>query len=254
MNYKLGKCAAKHDPKSPRMSALPFMTRTAPARLLRDHIDPSPLMLGNDTLGDCTSVGIANALRAQCSLGGFQVAVETSDAIRFYSASTGYQPSNASTDLGGVEVDVLAYAARKGYALQSEQVPSFPLWGTMDREDLNGVRLCMAGLGVAYGGFLLAQADQYAETWDTTTPGDQTPGSWGGHCALLWDYTGTQDDDLVTVLTWGMKKKATWRWVRSRMDEAHAITFPQFVPPNGLLGGADWDALKQENAQYLTGV
>jgi len=41
------------------MSGLRLLARAAPPKLIRDHIDLSPLMLDNDTLGDCTSAGLA---------------------------------------------------------------------------------------------------------------------------------------------------------------------------------------------------
>ncbi|MBV1835675.1 hypothetical protein [Acetobacter estunensis] len=255
----LGKRPARHDPRAPKLTRLSFMQRAAPLRLIRDHIDPAPLLLGNGTIGDCTSVGLANSFRAQSACGGFQVDVTTDEAVAFYSLSTGYVPDNPSTDQGGVELDVLATAARDGYALATQTL--FPLWGTMEVADLNAARLCMAAFGPVYCGFLLSESDMWttelgalASVWDTDVPagrGDTTPGSAGGHCALLWDYTGTGDTDLVSILTWGTIQKATWRWVRSRMDEVHAIAWPQLKPASGMLNGQDWETLRAENAAYL---
>ncbi|NHN93852.1 hypothetical protein [Acetobacter sicerae] len=260
MTRKLGKLAARHDPRAPKMARLSLMQRTAPARLLRDHIDPAPLMLGNDQTGDCTSVGLANAFRAQAALGGFQVSVTTEDAVRFYSKSTGYVPGNEATDRGGYELDVLTMAGRDGYALETQTI--FPIWGNIDKNDLNGIRLCMAAFGGVYNGLALAEADMWqdeqgnlAPVWDTETPterGDPTPGSAGGHCTVYWSYSGIEDTDLVSILTWGMVQKATWRWVRSRMDEAHALAFPQLKPASGLLSNEDFDRLRSENSDYLT--
>ncbi|OUJ16473.1 hypothetical protein [Acetobacter sp. DsW_063] len=253
MRMKLGKLPARHDARAPKMAALSLFGRQAPARLIRDHIDPSPQMLANNTLGNCTSAGLGNSFRAQASLAGFQVSVTDAEAISFYSKSTGYVPGNAATDRGGVEVDVLAIAARDGYALAAQTL--YPIWGNIDLTNLNGVRLCMAAFGTVYCGFALAEADEASvdAVWDTTTPGDQTPGSWGGHCALLWSYSGTDDSDVVDVLTWGGIQKATWRWVRSRADEFHAVAWNQIAPASGLLSGQDWDKLRADNSSYLMG-
>lgn len=240
-----------------------FCARQAPARLDRSHIDPRPAMLGNDTLGDCTGAGVGNHLHATAALSGFDVAgVTTEAAIRFYSQSTGYVPGNPSTDNGGVEVDVLTSAQRNGFTLTDQTL--FPMWGSADPGDLNGLRNITAGLSAAYLGVQLAQSDMWededgnlAPVWDTQTPvghGDTTPGSAGGHCLLLWDYAGTADTDLVTLLTWGSKQKATWRWVRSRIMEAHGLAWRQLHEPGSLYPmGDDWAALVAANDAYLRG-
>ncbi|MCE2563410.1 hypothetical protein [Komagataeibacter sp. FNDCF1] len=265
INRKLGCRPAEHRPGQPHLSVMRgFCARQAPPRLIRDHIDPHPAMLGNDTLGDCTSAGIGNHLHATGALAGFDVSGITTDAaVRFYSLSTGYVPGNPTTDNGGVEVDVLTTALRDGYALADQTL--YPIWGSADPGDLNGVRNIAAGLSAAYLGVQLAQSDMWededgnlAPVWDTQTPighGDTTPGSAGAHCLLLWDYAGTADTDLVTLLTWGSKQKATWRWVRSRIMEAHGLAWGQLHAPGGLYpDGYDWDALVAANDAYLRGA
>ena len=261
---KLGCRPAEHRPNQPHLSAMRgFMARQAPARLDRSGINPAPLMLGNDVLGDCTSAGIGNHIRATSALGGFQTAITTAQAVAFYSRSTGYVPGDPGTDNGGVEVDVLTCAQRDGYALANQIL--FPLWGSAEPSDLNGIRNITAGLSAAYLGVQLATADIWEDqdgnlppVWDTESPadhGDPTPGSAGGHCLLLWEYAGTADTDLVTLLTWGSLQKATWRWVRSRIMEAHGLAWGQLHAPGGLYpAGDDWAALVAANEAYLRGA
>ncbi|MCE2579618.1 hypothetical protein LDL36_14165 [Komagataeibacter sp. FNDCR1] len=261
---KLGCRPAEHRPGQPMLSAMRgFCARKAPPRLIRDHIDPAPLMLGNDVIGDCTSAGLGNHARATAALAGFQVDVTTAQAEAFYSLSTGYVPGNPDTDNGGVEVDVLTTAMRDGYAATNQTL--FPLWGSADPGDLNGIRNITAGLSAAYLGVQLAQSDMWededgnlAPVWDTQTPvghGDTTPGSAGGHCLLLWDYTGTADTDFVTLLTWGSKQKATWRWVRSRIMEAHGLAWMQLLSASGLAPTSqEREALLVANNAYLRGA
>ncbi len=248
---RLGCRPAEARPGQPSLSGLRMMARQAPPRLLRDHIDPSPLMLANDRLGDCTAAGLGNHIRATAALAGYQVAVRDADAILFYERATGYTPTDPATDRGGVEVDVLACAARDGYALADQVL--YPVWGSVPPDDLNGVRLVMAGMGAAYLGVQLALADQTeGGLWDTTTPGDQTPGSWGGHCLLAWAYDGVDEGSIVHLLTWGGIQRATWRWVRSRIMECHGIAWRQLMPASGLLNGQDWGDLQADNTAFLT--
>ncbi|MFT9046168.1 hypothetical protein [Acetobacter orientalis] len=248
MQRKLGCKPAKTLPNQPRLSGLRMMARKAPDRLIRDHIDPAPLMLGNDQLGNCTSVGIANHLRATAALGGYQIDICTGDAVRFYSESTGYNPAVPGSDQGGVEVDVLSVASRNGYALDTGWAYT-PLWGTTDPQDRNALALITAGMGAVYLGVQLTQADQSAGLWDTSQPGENIP--WGGHCLLLWDYTGLADDDTVTLLTWGMLQKATWRWLKARVTEAHGLIWLQLTLPSGLYPtGDDVQRLKFNNELF----
>lgn len=245
---RLGCLPAETRAGQPSLAGLRMMARRAPERLLRDGIDPAPLMLGNDRLGDCTAAGLGNHIRATAALAGFQVAVRDADAVLFYERSTGYVPGDAATDRGGVEVDVLACAARGGYALADQTF--YPVWGSVAPDDLNALRLVMAGMGAAYLGVRLALADQTeGGVWDTTTPGDQMPGSWGGHCLLAWAYDGLEEESVVSLLTWGGIQRATWRWVRSRIMECHGVAWRQLMP-----AGADWDALIAVNAAFLEGV
>ncbi|GAN54897.1 hypothetical protein [Tanticharoenia sakaeratensis] len=255
---RLGARPAETRPRQPHLSGLRMMARAAPPKLIRSHINPSPLMLDNDTLGDCTSAGLGNSIRALSALNGFQTAITPQNAVSFYSASTGYVPGNAATDQGGIEVDVLGYAAAHGYPVQNQTL--FPLWGTIALDDFNGMRLAMAAFGATYFGVQLALADQASigAVWDTDTPasaGDPTPGSWGGHCLDGWSYTGTGDTDIVTLLTWGTTQRCTWRWLRSRLMEAHGVLWPQLATPSpAFLAIHDLEDVRAANAAFLNGA
>ncbi|MBO1326033.1 hypothetical protein K2X14_10295 [Acetobacter sp. TBRC 12305] len=259
---RLGCLPARVLLRQPRLAGLRMMQALAPPSLPRTGIDPAPLMLGNDTLGDCTSAGLGNAIRAVAALGGYQVAVTQADAIRFYAASTGYSPANPASDLGGVEVDVLAYAARHGFALGTQSL--FPLWGSADPADFNALRLVMAGLGVAYLGVRLSVSDlNRVEASNGACVldvggigwGDTTPGSAGGHCLLAWAYDGTAPRDCVTLLSWGSTAtRCTWRWLASRIMEAHGLLWPQLALANGYYPtGPDIATLRADNAALLAG-
>lgn len=215
-----------------------------PAVLDRSKIAYQPELDDNDTLGNCTAVGYANGARAVAALAGITINIPTSTVVTFYSDSTGYNPADPSTDQGGNELAVLLYALQKGFPA-GDQLMLAGNYGTMDPTDRFANADAMARYGFVYSGLALAKADQNddSEVWDTDTPasaGDPTPGSWGDHCALLWDYTGLEDTDIVTVATWGFKKRATWRWVKSRQEEAHSVSWrnlawQQHAPTPGIV-------------------
>ncbi len=180
--------------------------------------------------------------------------IPTQSVLDLYSEACGYVPGNPATDKGGVEVDVLTYQAQRGFEATA-QTPWVGLWANLEVGDLNLLRTVMARLGVGYLGVNLAVADQQAVggVWDTQTPasaGDSTPGSWGGHAVCIWSYRGTADTDLVEIVTWGTLQLATWRWVRSRMDEAHALVHPQMLAPGLDWAGIDRDRLVADVDSY----
>ena len=251
---KLGCLPAKTLPHQPMLTGTRMMARLPPARLIRDHINPSPRMLGNNVVGDCTSAGIGNALRAISALGGYQTDVTDDNALMFYEESAGYR-GTPETDTGAVETEVLSYALRNGYPTESGTY--YPLWGSTGT-GRSSVALLMASLGAAYLGVQLSTSDMdnVARCGNDTvlTLDNGIPGSAGGHCLLAWDYTGLSDTDTVTLLTWGMRIKATWAWLDSRIMEAHGLLFPQLTAPTGLYPtGDDLAEIKQANRRFLCG-
>lgn len=254
---RLGALPARTLPNQPRLDGLHMMLRRAPAVLNRSHVNPAPVMADNDKIGDCTAAGLANSIRAVSALNGFQTQITDAEAIQFYSASTGYDPRDPASDQGGIEVDVLAYAARNGIDLGEQRL--YPIWGSIHPQGRNAMGLACAALGPVYLGVQLAVADQagMGGLWDTPTPtayGNPSPGSWGGHCLVLWDYAGLNDDDEIRLLTWGTYQRATWRWLHSRIMEAHGLLWPQLATPSkGFLSIRDLDAIKAQNRLFLMG-
>jgi hypothetical protein len=186
------------------------------------------------------------------ALNGFGIDIPTERVVAFYSASTGYDPADPSTDLGGVELDVLAYQLQHGFdhGGQTKLVGTF---ATFDPADRAMMANAMAKVGPVYLGVNLAEADMdMGGAWDTTTPGNQEPGSWGGHCLISWDYTGLGDDDVVRLGTWGMWVPATWRWIRDRTEEAHVILWRQLMKASGQnFAGLDYDRLRADNMAWV---
>jgi hypothetical protein len=230
-SYALGRISAPIPDGAPTLTKHTIAQMVAPPRIDRSHLPYMPGLDGNDAIGNCTAVAVANTVRAEAVLRGYAPMVAESAATALYGEVTGYDVTRPSSDAGCIETTMLSYQAIHGFkaGAPTEYVG---LWANIEPGDLNLVRLAVAHLGVAYIGVDLAMADQAGEgdVWDTGTPasaGDPTPGSWGGHATLIWSYTGLEDVDLVELATWGTLQKATWRWLRSRMDESHALFHPQ---------------------------
>lgn len=241
--------------RMPQLAGHRLAARRAPPVLNRSITAYTPQMFDNDRYGNCTAASYGNNIIAAAAVAPIPwlPIITTEKVDRFYSASTGFDPADPSTDQGAVLADVLAFQAQNGFdhGAQDEYVADF---ATIDPEDINALCSVMAATGALYVGVNLAQADQTDAVWDTSAPGDQTPGSWGpnggGHCPGLWDYSGTGPTDIVRVITWAGLRPATWRWWISRAangnGEAHMLTWRA-------VDGVDHDRLKADVTTFLAG-
>jgi hypothetical protein len=241
--YALGRRIAPLPPRTPQLRDHAISQVAAPPKLIRSHIPFAPSLYANDEVGDCTCAALANLMRGQAMTKGFDIAgITTGQVLALYSRF-GYVAGDPATDQGATMTEVLASQLHTNWDLGPNE-QAVALWASIDPGDLNAVRNACCRAGGVYVGLNLAQADMPpAEIWDIDTPvsaGDPTPGSEGGHAVMLWDYSGLADSDTVRIVTWGGFQLATWRWVASRMDEAHLVNWPQF----GGVTGVDCPALE----------
>lgn len=202
----------------------------------RSHIVPHIGMYGNDVRSNCSSVAIANGINAISALlypddPSKRPIINTNNALYFYSESTGFDPSVPSSDKGANPDSVAEFVQKHGYPTQSEYL--FPLVGEIDLTDLQSLRSGLDAYGVLNLGVGLSISDRSNEVWDVGTTPDYKMGSWGYHLLNLWDYDGLGDTDLVTLLTFERKQKATWNWIRERCMLAYGHAYIQLTTPKG---------------------
>jgi hypothetical protein len=246
-----------HDPaalaRAPQLGQYTAAWGAPPPQLNRDAIAYAPRLYRNDALPDCTAAGLANA--ALNGLGA--VAIDEQHVVNFYGACVRCaDPAQLAATDGARELDVLSYQARNGFDV-GLPAPLVADCATFDPQNRDLLANVMAHLGSGYLGVALAMADQAAAegagVWDTNTPanaGDTTPGSWGLHCLLCWSYSGLGDGDVVKLATWGGLQLATWRWVASRIEEAHAVIFRDLVGADQPFGGLAYDDLKEASLAW----
>jgi hypothetical protein len=203
----------------------------------------------NNELSNCTAVAVANYARAAALvIGGYKIVIPTPKVVGFYSQTTGYDGTPA-TDRGGFIPKVLANQTAQGFDT-GDQTRFVGAWGTFDPLDVNLARNAMAETAGVDIGIALSISDQNTPgVWDINPPasaGDPTPGSWGLHSALGFDFTGTEDTDTVRIGTWGGWQDVTWRWWRKQVDEAHSIAWRRF----GVAPGLDYDALVADGEMF----
>jgi hypothetical protein len=251
-----------HDPAAlalaPQLTLYTTAWGAPPPQLSRDAIAYAPKLYQNDILPDCTAAGLANAADAQAALNGLgAVNIDPQLVVDFYADCVGCTvPAQIAATDGARELDVLSHQGRNGFDV-GLPAPLVADCATFDPQNRALLANVMAHLGSGYLGVALAMADQAVfeanGVWDTSTPaadGDATPGTWGLHCLLCWSYSGLGDTDVVKLATWGGLQPATWRWVASRIEEAHAVIFRDLVAAASPFGGLAYDALKSASVAW----
>ena len=161
-----------------------------------------------------------------------------------YSAITGYNPADPSTDQGAVELDVLNYWRQNGIA--GHKILGY---AKLDPGNVDHVRQSVYLFEGTYIGVQLPISAQGQATWDVPAgglTGDGEPGSWGGHAVPVIGY----DADGLWVVTWGKLLKMTWAFWRAYTDEAYACFSIDMLEAGKSPAGFDLPALQT----FLAGV
>lgn len=195
----------------------------------------------NDGEGDCTIAGLGNAFRVDSD---GKIQVTDPDVQTGYVAVTakenngqGFDPQTRANDNGCVEVDVLDYATTVG-------IGGVKLEGHAGVQlDETSLRVALFLFGHLYPGWALSTDQQSQQIWQ---PGSAAAGSWGGHCAPIFDwYTQPPSGltirnvpipstigDLLVLGTWADYKPATSSYVPFACDEAHVFVTQGWIDRN----------------------
>lgn len=224
---KLGKKAPKFDPRVPLFAR--FATNLAPPPSSVDWTKGVTAfgMMDNDSLGDCTAAGIGHAFQVWTGDVRREWTPTDAQVVQFYSATTGYNPADPSTDQGGDENSVLTYLLKNGF--YGHHIGAYC---DVDVSNQTHVQQSIALFGGSYIGVGLPVSAQGQDTWDVPASGlagDGAPGSWGGHCVFVVGYDSTG----LTCITWGSLMKMTWAFWNAYVDEAHPILAAAWIGNNG---------------------
>ena len=224
-NRKLGRQPARHDPRTLKLASY-LDVKTLPA-IPGTQEWGGPVsqwgMMKNDTLGDCTIAAAGHLILMDTTYQKKPFTPSDDQIVSAYSAITGYDPSDPSTDQGAVELDVLKYWRKSGIA--NHKIVAFV---SVPATNLALVRAAIYLFGAVYSGVNLPVSAQDQEVWDVNGPGDNSPGSWGGHAVPLVGY----GDDEMTCVTWGALKNLTTAWWLAYGEEAYAIVSADWAPPD----------------------
>lgn len=213
---KLGKGPAVFDTR--RLQVKDFLERaTAPISLSWYGSMVSFGAMLNDTLGNCTCAAPGHGIQI-ATLNTPDGLVTPPDAaiLDLYEKSCGYNPSDPSTDQGGIIPNVLNY-------IRQNMLAGHKLWAYADPNvgDIEHIKESIVEFGMVDIGLQLpiSAQSQVGTLWDVTSGSDAEPGSWGGHSVIVCAY----DANGLTCITWGALQRMSWAFWLKYCDEAHAL-------------------------------
>lgn len=241
---KLGKLAPKHDARTFKLKKLLLPGALPAPPVMVDWSVKLPTDVGmfkNDVVGDCAEAECGHMIQVWTSNESTTVTPTDDDIIAAYSAITGYDPGDASTDKGTILLDALNYWRQTGIA--GHKIGAYV---QVDHTNIQEVKTALDLFGGLCTGAALPVSAQSAigSSWSQVSQNDI--GTWGGHalCACAYDEYG------ITYLTWGKRQMATWDWFTTYADEVYAIVSADWVSgtkpaPNGF----DLDTLLSDLAE-----
>ena len=243
---KFGKLPPKFHPRTlylshfvtPRISAPPPEKRDWEYRVSDEQW--AMTMLGNDTVGDCVIAAMMHYVMAATANTEKPAIFTTEEAIKTYSAITGYNPGDANTDQGTVYTDALAYWQQTGLKDTLGRSHKILGWAAIDFSNIASLRQAIAIFGGILVGTAVTQSmeDQFdsGEPWNPPYSG----GVLGGH-GIPWLGYGSEGQ---TCITWGKREQMALEAI-GEVDEAYAVITQDFLDRQGESpSGLDLDALQ----------
>jgi hypothetical protein len=220
-----------NDPSKPRLKLAPHLdTAVPPNPAVVDwlsRVDSWP-MYGNDRYGDCVWAMIGHLIEAFSTYGGGStVTVPEQALLDGYTAVTGFDPSDPSTDNGTVIQDALAYWLKVGVA--GHKILAY---AEVDIHNQTEVDAAINVFGALCLGVNLPNSamDQFnaGQPWTVVTPDG---GIDGGHAVPVGYYS--TPGETVRVVTWARTQDVADAWWAQYVEEAWVVVAPEWLDATG---------------------
>ena len=215
-----------------------------PAAVSRPHPGFAWGMLANDKIGDCVIAMMLHSIEDfHLDAGTPPPAFTDADAISIYSAITGYNPNDPSSDRGTDETAAMHHWEHPG--LQTADYGTHTIIATVavDPSNLNECRIAIDEFVGLQIGIALPIAAQGQTEWTVVgdgKTGNSAPGSWGGHGIPYREY----DAETFKCVTWGAELLLTVPFHQDYAQEAHVVVTQEMLNRSGVgPSGVAWDEL-----------
>lgn len=177
-------------------------------------------MLGNDQYGDCAEAGILHLIQGQAANTFNPLTATTAQALALYSAITGFNPDDPSTDQGTALTDLLAYVQKNGVEMTDAtgKTVTVEVVGSASL-DISSVQQRRYAAYTFGGNYLGINCPQQCE--DDTSNWNFAAGLpiAGGHC-IPQEGEGSQGGKIVS---WGMVIPVSNAFIAGYLEEAYVI-------------------------------
>jgi hypothetical protein len=200
-------------------------------------------MLGNDQVGDCVIAGAYHETMLWAKEGGKSVEATTANALKTYSAITGYDPTDPSTDQG-TDMDAAAkYRRHTGIVDAAGAVHKVGAYLDLDPGNLKQLRQAAwlfgaVGLGIEVPDFAMAQFNA-GEAWDVQAGRHEIE---GGHYIPAVAMRGGD----ILVVTWRRIQRMTESFFRKYCDQAIVYLSEEMLTAGKSPEGFDLATLKAD--------
>lgn len=247
---KLGKLSPKVHPSTLRLAKyLPKLQPSAdfgvslpipPAKSYWEYKVPESQWgdMGNTDVGDCTCAAISHMLMNATAHTGQMVVPALRDVLEFYSAVSGYDPSNPATDQGAAITDVLARWQSVG--LSGHKILAWAAIDPTNRTQVMQGNYIFGGVDMGFNVPQYAMEQVAAMMPWTIMQGDSN--IIGGHSVPLFGY-GSKG---ATCVTWGKLQQMSWDFFSAYCDEAYIVITEDWLRSGVTPSGFDMDALKAD--------
>lgn len=242
---KLGKLAPKRHLKLPSLGDFLDKATTwpvVPAQGWEFAVNASDWgMLGNDNFGCCGEAGIMHLVQAQSANAGNALHSTTDQTLALYSAVTGFNPDDPSTDQGTVLTDLLSYIQKNGLEMFDSTGKAVTVeivgYASLDISSISQMRYASYALGGTYLGINCpGQCESDLSNWNF---GPGLPIA-GGHC-IPRVGEGTAGGEIVS---WGAVIPFSNEFWASYGDEGYVVLTKAFLNAQGKSpSGLDLDGL-----------
>jgi hypothetical protein len=220
-----------NDPGKPRLALGPHLTGPVPPNpALVDWLSKVPAwpMYGNDRYGDCVWAMIGHLIEAFTTYStGRTVEVSEQVLLDAYSAVTGFNPNDPSTDQGTVIQDALGYWQKTGIA--GHKILAY---AEVDVRNQSNVDAAINVFGALCLGVNLPNSamDQFnaGQPWTLVRPDG---GIDGGHAVPVGYYS--HPAGRTKVVTWARVQDVADAWWAKYVEEAWVVVAPEWLDATG---------------------
>jgi hypothetical protein len=215
-----------------------------PAAVSRPHPGFQWGMLANDKIGDCVIAMMLHSIEDfHLDAGTLPPAFTDADAISIYSAITGYNPSDPSSDRGTDESAAMRHWESPGLQMTDNGSHTIVATVAVDPTNLNECRIAIDEFVDLQIGIALPVTAQGQTEWTVVGDGkngNSAPGSWGGHGIPYREY----DAETFSCITWGAELLLTVPFHQDYAQEAHVVVTQEMLNKQGVgPSGVAWDEL-----------